>query len=309
MNQFPYRIAAALARAYLQHLPFPSGKRQMWDHIIRRRIAYRDLTFQSKTRFGASLILNTADIIQRHIYYFGVWEPVITEYLKHNLKSGDTFIDIGANVGYYSLLASRIVGSTGRVFAIEASPSIFTALQDNIHRNGATNITSALAAIYKERAELPIYLHAKANLGASTVIVDVANRRKVVLEGVVRAMRLQDLLAPEDIIEARFIKIDVEGAEWPVLQGMAPILPQLSARTEILVEIEPESLHEHGTSAEQLIDVFRAAGFQPYHLNVELLGDHSKRIDAFLRPPVPQVGPFGDLGAKTFDRTEILFRR
>jgi FkbM family methyltransferase len=309
MNQSPYRLAAMLARAYLQHFPLTAYKRQLWDNVIRRRIAYRDLAFQSRTQSGVSLTLNTADIIQRYIYYFGIWEPAITEYFKRSLKPGDTVIDIGANIGYHSLLASQLVGASGRVFAIEASPSIFAALLQNIDRNDATNITALHAAVYHETAELPIYLHSKENLGASTIIADVANRRDATVEGIVRAMKLQDLVAPEDVIRARLIKIDVEGAEWSVLQGMAAILPRLSAATEILVEVEPESLSEHGTTTKEFISRFGAAGFQPYGINMHMVDSYASRIDAFLAPPVPEVQPLGDLSSATFDRTEFLFRR
>jgi len=302
MDQPLYRSAATLARAYLQHFPVSAGKRQLWDNVIRRRIAYRNLQFQARTESGITLVLNTRDIIQRHIYYFGIWEPAITEYFKQNLKPGDTV----ANIGYHSLLASRLVGSNGKVLAIEASPSILAALQRNIVLNSATNITTIHAAVFSEAAELPIYLHDLDNLGATTVIGDVANRRHAAIEATVRAGRLQDLVAHEDLAQARLIKIDVEGAEWPVVRGMAPVLPSLSPAAEILIEVEPESLREQHTTLDEFIGTFTAAGFRPYGLNVHLADDYESRIEALLSAPAPQVGPIGDF---TADRTEILFRR
>jgi hypothetical protein len=58
-------------------------------------------------------------------------------------------------------------------------------------------------------------------------------------------------------------RIDLEGAEWPVLQGMPTLLRQPSTMTEILIGVEPESLREHGTTTEEFISVLRATGFRP----------------------------------------------
>ena len=306
MKNMLFRLAAVVARTYLQKCPVAAGKQQIWDRVLRPYIAFRDLTFEAQTRTGVRLVLNTSDTIQRHIYYFGLWEPVITAYMRQQLRPGDTFVDVGANIGYHSLLASQLVGATGSVYSIEASPSIFAGLRRNIAKNDARNITPIHAAVYCETAELPIYLHAKDNLGASTIISDVANRRVASVEAIVRAAKLQDLLPLETISRARLIKIDVEGAEWPVLRGMAAILPALSARTEIVVEIEPESLREQSTSVEEFISVFERGGFQPYTLNGSLVDDYCATYRRVQPPVTPERMRKFELQG---DRTEVLFRR
>ena len=63
--------------------------------------------FVAKTIFGMQITGDAKDIIQQYVYYFGVWEPHITSWISSSLRPGDGFIDVGANIGYYSLLASQ----------------------------------------------------------------------------------------------------------------------------------------------------------------------------------------------------------
>src|SRR5205814_351485 len=101
----------------------------------------------ARTRFGSVMKIDTRDAIQRFVYFFGVFEPTITKYLMESLRRSDIYIDIGANVGYHSLLASKLVGPTGKVFAFEASPSIFQILTENLQANHATNVVAFNLAV------------------------------------------------------------------------------------------------------------------------------------------------------------------
>ena len=70
----------------------------------------------------------------------GYYEPFITAFVKDMIKEGDIVIDIGAHIGYYTLLFSKLVGKTGKVFAFEAHPDNFTLLKQNVETNGYTNV-------------------------------------------------------------------------------------------------------------------------------------------------------------------------
>src|SRR5262249_59237800 len=83
---------------------------------------------------------NTRDFLQQYLYYFGVWEPDITALIKRRLRLGNCFVDIGANIGYFTLLAARQVGTTGRVVSIEASPAVYSPLTANVRRNRLTQV-------------------------------------------------------------------------------------------------------------------------------------------------------------------------
>ena len=90
------------------------------------------------------------DMIGRRIFLFGVWEPEMTAYVEATLRPGGVFIDVGANIGYYSMLASRLVGPSGSVVAIEPSPTNFSELKRNIALNHALNIRAIDMAVGDE---------------------------------------------------------------------------------------------------------------------------------------------------------------
>src|SRR5207249_2412898 len=90
-------------------------------------------------------------------YYFGMWEPHISRWIDERLSPGDTFIDVGANIGYYSLLAARRVGPTGSVVAIEPSPKTFRALEANLAQNRLKNVRTVNAAVSDRQATVPLY--------------------------------------------------------------------------------------------------------------------------------------------------------
>ena len=243
------------------------------------------------TDIGTRMRVRMGDAIGSSIALYGVWEPGITNYVRETLKRGDIFIDIGANIGYYTLLASSLVGPYGRVHAIEPSHSIGERLRENLALNRCGNVTVHPYAVSNTTGEVPIFLHDATNLGHTTIVASVAGAHHRV-EKMVEARRLGDIVPVEDIRSARLIKIDVEGAEWLVFQGMKDLLAEMSAGTEILMEVRPDTLEEMGTSITRLLEEFRVAAFVPYLLP-----------DTCWRKP---LRPFE--GALTA-RADLLFRR
>jgi hypothetical protein len=99
------------------------------------------------TYFGAVMECDSRDLIQARIARFGVWEPNISAAFHQVLKPGDTMVDVGANVGFHSLLAAHLVGPTGRVVAIEPSPLIAEHLERHRRLNGAENLRISRVAV------------------------------------------------------------------------------------------------------------------------------------------------------------------
>src|SRR6266511_4042352 len=107
-------------RLYKWYAPITLGKR----YIVRRAIHASRKSPATRivvTKRGVRLLVETDDLIQGYIYLFGVWEPNITDWIRRTLLPGDTFVDVGSNIGYYSTLAARLVGSAGSVVAIDGS--------------------------------------------------------------------------------------------------------------------------------------------------------------------------------------------
>jgi FkbM family methyltransferase len=300
VNQSLVRGGAVLLQAYFRHVPMIFGKRPVWHSVARRLMARgHELRLEATTQFGARMNVRFPDSIQSYVYFFGVWEPSITAYLTQTLLPGDVVIDIGANVGYDTLLASHLVGPTGEVHAIEASPTVFALLAENLALNQTANVTAHNVAVCETNCVVPVFLHDPCNLGGSTIVPAVAERRAATLEATVPGRTLAEILPEATIIAARLIKIDVEGAEWPVIQGFAALLPHLSPRTELLIEVSAEALHDHGVTIPEFLDLFRRAGFSAYALG------NRYTIDMYLEPVTPPERLIGN----DFDQVDILFRR
>src|SRR6188768_1262234 len=106
-------IILRILRLYIRYFPIRAGKRWTFRTIIDPYLSWREYRTAAKMRAGPSIAIQLPDQIQSRIYFFGIWEPEISDYIAKNLAAGDCFIDVGANVGYFSLLAASIVGNAG----------------------------------------------------------------------------------------------------------------------------------------------------------------------------------------------------
>jgi FkbM family methyltransferase len=188
------------------------------------------------TRFGARVKVNARDIVGRYISYFGVWEPNLTLWLERTLRPGDVFVDVGANIGYFSLLASKLVGPAGMVVAVEAVPETAEELRTNVRLNRASNIRVVEAAAWHESDTLQLHVGDEMS-GTATADHTWARRWNLARTIKAEAAPLDALLSRDEVARARVIKIDVEGAELSVIRGMAQLLT--SGRPSIVVEVAP----------------------------------------------------------------------
>lgn len=280
-----------VGRRYVRDAPGVFGKEllaarclnpYLRDHARRRVV---------ETRFGARFAVDTQDLIQRYLYLFGVWEPHMTSWIQRRLKPGDGFVDVGANVGVFSVLASRLVGDGGRVVAIEASPAFHRRLLQQAGLNGCRNIRAVNAAVSDSRRTLTFVLASSHNMGANS-IVPYEGPAESTFD--IDAFPLPELLEPEEIANARLIKIDVEGAEGSVVRGLAPVLDRLRPDAEITVEVTPERMAQLGDSAEELVRTMTDAGFHAYRLANDYAPESYPRalkLNGALGVPVRFRGP------------------
>jgi FkbM family methyltransferase len=206
------------------------------------------------TQFGAKMRCRLSDLIQRKIAYFGLWEPNLTDYFSQNISPGDVVVDVGANIGYFTLLASNCVGGSGKVVAIEASPKVFGLLSENIALNRKSNIRAVNVAAGYARGELPLFSSSEDNIGHTSTVPHAGN----VQSGTVQALPLQEILTEDEKRRVRLIKIDIEGAERPVLQSILDNLAIYPLDCEIAAELSPANgdflatLKSHGFHAYEL---------------------------------------------------------
>ncbi|OII67483.1 FkbM family methyltransferase [Streptomyces sp. CC77] len=254
---------ATVARGYVRDAPGTVGKAVLAGQLLNPYLRDHPRCRVTETAFGTLLAVDTEDLIQRYVYLFGVWEPHMTRWLRRRLRPGDVFVDVGANIGYYSLLASRLVGDTGQVVAIEASPAFHERLLQQVRLNGCGNVRAVNSAVSDAERNLTFVLASSRNLGSNSIVpydgpaessFDIA------------AKPLPDLLDPIEIARARVIKIDVEGAEGSVVRGLEPLLDELRPDAEITVEVTPDRMARLGDSADELLDTMQRHGFHVYRL-------------------------------------------
>ena len=137
----PSHNMPALRRAVVHSMKLAPARGDLTWRIA-NKIA---LTFGGRQRIastyaGGRMLVDVADFIGTRIYYFGVWEPHLSALISARLRAGDVFCDIGANIGYYTVLAAPIVGDAGKVVAIEPSMTTHEMLAKNVKLNNADNV-------------------------------------------------------------------------------------------------------------------------------------------------------------------------
>ncbi len=181
-----------------------------------------------------------------------LWEPIETRWILDRLRPGDTFVDVGANVGYFTLLAARAVGEEGRVFAFEPDPDNFELLARNIELNHLTNVVPVQRAVSDRCGPAQLYLSER-NKGDHRIFP--AGERRDSIE--VLTVSLDSYLGDEPDVDV--VKIDTQGAEVPVLLGMGSILRW--SPPALVVEFWPKGLAGCGATGSQLLRLLAARGF------------------------------------------------
>jgi FkbM family methyltransferase len=220
------------------------------QRVYMRIVAYISPVKDCRTVFGALMRCHTRDFIQRRIRFFGIFEHNLTYYSLNKLRDGDLFLDIGANVGYFTLLASRSVGPNGKVISIEADPVTFQGLTANLELNGCRNVSARNVAATETACRVTIEPGQRHNSGSNRIVLGPG-------KGSVEGLSLRDILG-EDIGRVRFIKIDIELSEGPVLDEILHSLANL--RDDVIVASEVSR------GSAEYIERFVSAGFEVYSI-------------------------------------------
>jgi FkbM family methyltransferase len=216
-------------------LPLPAARFAF--RVYNKALRMTGPTHIATTKFGAKLLCATTDYVQCIILDFGVWEPNISSVIKQILESGDVFVDIGAHIGYDSLLGSKIVGSNGKVVAIEASLGTFDLLRNNLALNAfATNVRAVNVAVSHHAGKVDLFETDSTNIGAASIDADTVAIRGGKLLGQVDVLPLKDILTDDERRRVRLIKIDVEGGEPSIIHDIVDHLSDYPLSMEIISE-------------------------------------------------------------------------
>jgi len=196
----------------------------LW-HVLNYKRLSQDYTFKVKTRYDGWFFGNTNDSIGAMVYYFGTWEPAISEYVARSLRLGDVFIDVGANQGWYTVLASSLIGAAGRIVAIEASSTIFQALQRNCSINRCSNATLVHAGAWSTKGEAPLYPGPNSNMGQTSFCPEQMKHKSAATE-VVTVKPLDDLVPEELWRDVRLVKMTWRVGSGRLCKAWGACLPR-----------------------------------------------------------------------------------
>lgn len=194
--------------------------------------------------------------IKKHIYFQGYFEWAESNFIRSFLKPGNTFVDVGANIGWHTLIAANKVGAKGRVLSFEPVTTTFNELEDNIEINGFKNISPFRLALSDTEGSAVIYGNVENDSGGNSMIT---SEGRPVLE-TISMQRGDVVLAGERVTGIDLLKIDVEGAEMRVLEGLAGYFER-GLIGAMLVEINSPHLRNAGTTPEAVVDYIRQKGF------------------------------------------------
>lgn len=205
--------------------------------------------------FDSVFALDLEDFIQRQIY-FGTFEPHETRLVRRHLQPGMTFVDVGANVGYYTALAAKqLERSGGRIIAFEPSPYAFEKLNSMVLNNKLEQVTTVHAGLSDTAGQGRLYLNVEFHNHSPTM---VAHENATATE--ITLVSLDEEVERLGIERIDLVKIDVEGHEAKVLTGAKRLLSKGGIRA-ILCEFNEHWLCKAGSSPRHLGDILRNAGF------------------------------------------------
>jgi FkbM family methyltransferase len=218
---------------------------------------------------GSEMFVNPRDEgIAPALLAKGVFEKAETELFKSLIEPGMVVLDIGANIGYYALIAAKIVGETGKVYAFEPERANFDLLAKSIEKNGYRNVIPVNKAVSDKSGQIKLFLD-RVNFGRHSL--SSKNVPEKCWHEEVESITLDEFFEHEPGGgRVGLIKMDVEGAEGLVLAGAKKVLE--SEGLKVLMEFAPSRLRSFGTDPAGLLKSMQSLGF-----NILLIDDTEKQ--------------------------------
>lgn len=193
------------------------------------------------------------------------YEAGTTELFKKEVKQGMNVVDLGAHIGYFTLLAARLVGEKGRVFAFEPAPDNFALLTKNIATNGYKNVVPIQKAVSNKIGQVKLIL---LDSGTHYTCYSGGKEEFITVESLTLDEFIKEKKLPID-----FIKMDIEGGEMAALNGMSNLIKK-NKNLKIVTEFCPYYLRRAGSSPEEFLYKLVAYGFK-----LHVIDENEKSID------------------------------
>lgn len=216
-----------------------------------------------------SLLKQKSVVIEGHKIYLDKYDSMrlstrksfdqqVIKAAKLHIKEGDVVVDVGANIGYYTLLFAKLVGPSGKVYAFEPHPENFQILKKNILENGYRNVILEKKAVSSKNGIEKLYIDK-----------DMATRHSFLKSFVTTSKFVEvDTITLDSYFGKKkvdFVKIDVEGYEFQVLKGMNDLMD--NKEICIITEFTPWNLKQQQINPNEFVNFFTSKGFGLYEIN------------------------------------------
>lgn len=231
-------------------------------------------TYIIETHYGFDSIVNIKDQIGRDIFFHGVYEPVTTAVIEHLLRPGDIFVDVGANIGFFTLLAAERVSQKGRVYAFEPSSRIRKMLVQAIKINSYNNIEVDSRACTQRSGVFSLKANDISQLGGTKV----TKITRINDENLINGVSVDEFVAEKEINRIDLLKMDIEGGEEEALKGMLQTLER-GIIDKLIIEFHPLCGLETGwPGVKYLISMISGFGYSYKQIREHspVLGEHYK---------------------------------
>ena len=227
--------------------------RSLYNKILIKKLPNRDMILACH---GLQILVRNPrnSLIGRSIYLSGLWEPETTHFISMRVKPSMNVLDVGADIGYYTLLFAKLVGAKGNVYAFEPIPKAKQYLDKNVELNELKNVSTFGFALFDDAGMACLedpFNKSKIN----------PQKKRLSKNDIQVEMKVFDGWRSEESTNCvDFIKLDVEGAEMNILRGMRETIKR--DRPEILVELHPRQLKDFGFLPSDILEFLTGLGYQ-----------------------------------------------
>lgn len=230
---------------YTQRFSFP---KKGWKYVqpLLHFLNLSNKVYRKKIFNGLYMRVNARDHIQKNIFWYGHYEEQVSHVWQNLIHDESIVLDVGANVGYFTLLAAA-KARAGNIFSFEPISAFRDLLRQNIALNHFTNIDVLTFCVSDKHGWAKMYIANEANIGMTALLPpeNFSGRKETV-----ETIALDDWTKEKNLARVDFVKIDVEGAEKKVLDGMKNILQK--HQPVLFVEIISAQLCKFGSSADEI---------------------------------------------------------
>jgi FkbM family methyltransferase len=256
-----------------------------------------DLVVEADTDLGPIWVEKRAKILTDWLVEEGYWDPALSGLMRRALEPGMTFVDVGANIGYLSILGAQLVGSDGRVFAIEPDPTNLSILEANLERHRCSNVTVLPVAAWSERTQLNLTRPPDEGAAVQVGRTEGAGDQ-------VSAAPLDDLIdGPVD-----YIKIDCEQTDHVVVRGAERIIRENPSML-VTVEFLPEHPSHTGESPSEILSQYESIGLSPFWISYPKPGLRPTGYEQIAEAPLREGSASFDFAMSRTSPEHLLVRK